>query len=771
MSLIAVLVLATVVATPNPGRVEITLDAARSGFATAKGSNEVVVRATPIGGRQPERAAPVETPATVPGKVSLSLARDVLWRFEVVSGAWWAAAATAYLTDDTFALRLRAWPTATVTGALKWPSSEQAPTVVKLDFQAPAKAQRSAGPMIEVKPGGEPRGATECRVAAGRFRCSLPAALLDVKLRCKGYVSIFRWAQRLDESAPLDLGEMVLIPGASLVGWVTTAEGPASPESCTARPPPAARGPAAAQEEAARGAALTQTTTIDGRGFFTFEGLGAGSYEVVASQPGFAPFSTGRLTIMARSETTLRETLVFERPAQLRISVRPRVDPSGQPWSGAVFRAGLIPGAFEPAAHASVNEDGTLAIEGLTPGTLRVTLFDSAGSQFAQQRFDLSPATSDLLFDVPAVQVSGRVLLGRKPLAAKVWFGRRAGSVSVLLESDADGDFVGVLPRAGSWDVQVVSDDPVVDRVLRKVDVMADPETRRAEVELRVPATRLEGTVVDEHGGGVAGATVRLLATATDSLTQIRSNDGGRFEIHGPAPGRISLQARDVTPDGPRESATAYIDVPSEGDAPQIRLTLVRKREVRGVLLGDGQPVPGAQVSVAVFPLQPASLANQDVTTDSAGRFVVQVQGDARGLLAYAFPPGYAFRAFVVDVTVARDVELKVTAFGGDLEIGLPEPADFRDPTKPKWALWQDGIVVGPAHLSLWARINGQLPDPSPTYVRVPRLNPGNYRVCFFGDNTTLLRAVGTGPAPDVPCAEGYLPPLGRLQLRPGGGR
>src|SRR5262249_4796281 len=90
-----------------------------------------------------------------------------------------------------------------------------------------------------------------------------------------------------------------------------------------------------------------------------------------------------------------------------------------------------------------------------------------------------------------------RVVLGRKPLSARVTFIDRDGLVSVPFATKEDGTFEGLLPRDGWWSVTVAADVP---HFQTSFEVKVDPVFRDGtppDVELRVVSKAIQGEIVD----------------------------------------------------------------------------------------------------------------------------------------------------------------------------------------------------------------------------------------------------------------------------------
>ncbi|MCP3136924.1 carboxypeptidase regulatory-like domain-containing protein [Pyxidicoccus xibeiensis] len=118
----------------------------------------------------------------------------------------------------------------------------------------------------------------------------------------------------------------------------------------------------------------------------------------------------------------------------------------------------------------------------------------------------------------------------------------------------------------------------------------------------------IAGRVVDEAGGPIASAQVKLFHTAHSRYFDASTDADGRFSL-GPLPtGEYSLVAS-----SPGLLPTYLLDVAYE-DLESI--TLHRPRRIRGQVLLEGRPAPGAEVRL------PYSL--HVAVTDGDGRFVLE---------------------------------------------------------------------------------------------------------------------------------------------------
>lgn len=766
MILLSALLAFAAAGAPQTGWLDVAVDVppVSSAQSEAMPEEQARLRAVPVGGRAADGLEAVDMPVAVPGRVRLVLRRDVAWRVELVSDRWWAAPATAYVTGDEQATLLRALPSAQIVGDVVVPKGETSPSMVQVFFAPPRHVETSSNGMVRVAGDAGVQGDSECAVVDGHFMCRLPAGVHDLKVHCRGFVSELFWAKELKAAKATNLGRLALRPGSSLLGWVATSEGPADPRTCRVSLRAVKAGVPSTREALTREEGAVAQAGIDRRGLFRMEGIRPGLYALEVTQPGFAPAFSGGFVIVDRGETELREAVILERPVRLRVHVVPHRDPYDKPWRLAVLRGERYAPTHELAFEAESDDAGSVVSEPMAPGPLRVDLYDSSGSRVAQRFAALSPGCPDVDIEVQQIDVSGRVSLGREPLAATMFFGRRTGSTRIKMQSGGRGQFSGVLPRDGVWEVQVTSSSPEVDRVLPSVEVEPDPQTHRAEVDLRLPDTALRGVVVDEEGTPVEAASVGVVDLTWLAVAFLRSGEDGRFEARGLEAGPYTVTAEEVVPAGKRQSDAVPVVLSEGGGGPLVRLVLREKRTLRGIVLGEGRPVPGARVTAVACNGLTAAWG-EDASTDTSGRFELAIDQGCATLVLEVMPPGFSFRSFAVRLTDPADVTLGVVSQGGTAHLRLPEAIDWRDLTTAKWMLWQDGVPVGAESLLAWASLLGLPQSRAATEVTVPSLSPGFYRACLFRNFEGLTAAVAGGASGQGNCVEGYLPVNGELLL------
>jgi RNA polymerase sigma factor (sigma-70 family) len=198
----------------------------------------------------------------------------------------------------------------------------------------------------------------------------------------------------------------------------------------------------------------------------------------------------------------------------------------------------------------------------------------------------------------PAARVAGQVVERetRRPVAgadvrlAPLGRGAESGFRQVL--SDDEGRFLFDDAEGGSYQI-VARRGPLSGRA-PPVHMVEAQAVTGVEIALD-PQVSVTGTVVDEHGAGVAAAPVLLFnieGTPTNALTTTSHRDG-TFQIEGVPPGTYGVRVESA------ESAMSLRVEPVRVGAAEVRgLRIVVRRgtTVVGTVLAAGAPVADAEV-------------------------------------------------------------------------------------------------------------------------------------------------------------------------------
>ena len=692
-----------------------------------RGSLQGSVRLRPLDGKGDEIRLPVGAEKTLSTRAPAGRA----WEVDAEIPGYWAQGGILRppAANEAAVGHLVLWPTGRLSGSLKMLDREAAfPKDLSVSFESPPATSRQQA---------IPKSLLSCPVdERGRWKCEVPAGALDLTFRAKGFVPRYRWGLQVAAGKDLGVGAVELRKGASLSGWVEVEGGTILPGQCIARLglQQSPGGGSSKTEDRLRRALVEQPVGRDG--FFQLEAIPLGSYWLEVRQPGYAPAHAFPLEVWDRSETSLKQPIVLKRPVAIELSLAPPLDWLGHPWMVSVERRSDLSAGVEdePAFRGPASREGVVRIAGQAPGHFTVEVSDSLGNRFARERdFEIVDAESARrTLEIPIQDVQGKVTLGQEPLAASIWFGGQFGSQSVKMESDKEGKYRGVLPRGGSWRIQIAATDPRIEAHL-KVEVKED-RNKVATVDLSIPDTKVFGKTVNESGHPIVGAQVDLADRIDVASTE--SEEEGKFELRGVPEGNVELNARW----GPREARLTSDPVvfPVNEGSPAGPLTLVlrRTKELRGKIRSPRGDVPGAFLRVS--PLRPPLGSASQTRAGIDGSFSVRVDAKAEAVLAVVSAPGNALKAF--SVPVASDpATLAVSENGGDLDVKLPFKLSDSD---REILIFQNGLPLPVPSLLLWTDGHGQRFESAKGF-HVSALAAGEYEVCIdspriIGDPVSL---------------------------------
>jgi hypothetical protein len=691
-------------------------------------------------------------------KVRAELPRGTSWQVVAeIDGHWTRNRLLTTPAEGRSSLTLDLWPTGRIAGSVRLEGEEDLPEEIMVRFSSPRTPKFvGRGASRQSDPPEIPLSLLECPVdERGQWSCELPATPLDLALRAESYVSHYRWGVVVPRDKTLRIGTLDLERGASLVGTAGVAEGVLVPDRCQARLVPRVA-PGGDRALARRIAETAVTAAVDRRGFFHFRGVAPGSYLLEIVQPGYAPARRFPIEVWPDAETSLRDPLILRRPLKLELTLAPPRDWLDQPWQVRIFRASDANAAFEddPVYHDTADPEGRVVIDGQGPGTFLVTVADSRGNP-VYSRHDLAvtgPDEARQRIEIDLVDLRGVLTLGEEPLSGTIWFGGRHGAVHVRMEADGKGEFHGILPRDGSWRVEVEAAEPEV-RTETQVTVDAD-RRGEAEVELRLPDTEVFGRVVD--GSAVPVVEARVNARTVNGSFQTRTDEQGEFELRGFDSGPLELSATASTEDGPLTGESVLFPVSEGSPLGPIELQLRETERIRGEVWSHRGPIVGG--TVVVFPLHPNNLAFTDrVRTDLEGRFEARIPRGTETLQVVVSPPGHALRALSLDAG-ELPARIEVPAEGGVLEVAIPEGEEAQRGIE--MLVFQDGLTIPFAQLYDWARGHGA-PWGQGGIVQIPRLAPGEYQVCLARQvemaRAGLEEAHWRAGLSEDRCASGYL--------------
>ncbi|HEV7668593.1 MAG TPA: carboxypeptidase-like regulatory domain-containing protein [Thermoanaerobaculia bacterium] len=686
-------------------------------------------------------------------KTCVAPSASSVWEAQIVAPGFWVRRFTLAVGSSGEQIQqLEAWPLGHVVGRLV--SSEKPPALPKKLIVTTLPARSSA------KNRKSPKGEIECPIdSEGRFRCDVPAATYDLSIFAETFIPHYSWDVSVVGGGETDLKTFTLRRGASLAGWVETAEGDVvDPERCRVVLSPTVTSGAGDLGALEKLSLMGREARVNERGFFQVVGLAPGSYTVGVEQEDALAEPRGPIQVAAGGETYLPEPFLLEAPLDLELVVEPAKDWLGRPWAIHVERA-LGRGDFrtETMFDGKTSKEGVARVKKQKRGRFTVWVSDSTGQKMLTEH-DLEiihPVDARHTFQIRWVEIKGEVRLGKAPLRAALWFGGQHGVTSIRFDSDEEGKFSGVLPREGHWPIELTAEKPRISLELHRT---VEARKGRAEIEIEVPSTRLFGRVVDTEGHPAAQATVSVLEG--DGANQwLVTEAEGRFEFRGVAPGNLTVGAQSRR--GDLISADQALALPEDGEVGPIELALRPTARFSGVVRSSRGAEGGA--AVTFIGSRPARYGNDRTLTAVDGGFEAKLPAAIESAVAVVGVLGSALTAF--ELRPGEKADLFVPDAGGAVEIELGSLRQ-RFLEQEAWLmLFQNGMELPANSLADWARSHGE-PAFGLTPSRFSELAPGEYSACVVPLSARLaLSQTGWSPKLAVECRSGSLAPGQKLRL------
>lgn len=692
-------------------------------FVGAARAHELTI--TPVrapGAAAGEVAITLRSPGREPLQRSVAAGESVVaevpkgtWTIDVEGDRWWSARRSLFV-NAALRVDILLWPAGEVRGRVKMPEGKP-PQEVILRFVR-----------------GELSGESPCPVNDGIFRCHLPAGTLDLRLRAAGSVTRFFWNTAVDAAKPNDLGDVPLERGASLIGKVELASGvTADPKSLRVTATPANVDSILDASGNGRIRLLPLAATMEPKGVFHVDGVPAGEYTVVASAGRFRSPAL-KVTVYAGATAELREPLRVRPARQVRLLLSPPLDPEGKPWHVTVNRD-LGPHRFDTVNESSASLTGELAFPNLFTGSYHFEIGPSGGGRWAVQNVDVADSDVTLPVAIPTREIHGTVTIGDRPLTGTVTLSSER-SWDAVFHSDAEGHFSGVLPdpEARQWSARVVSQAPVVKRIVRTLTI-----SENGRIDIALPLTAITGVVVDEAGHPVPHALIHVRGAGDLAATQAEAD--GSFSIGGLEPATYRIHAEAFL----KESRRTEVTVTEKATDP-VRLVLEDATKVQIRVFSEFGPVGGAQVLILPTDV-PGALAPIEYT-DAAGELSTTIAPGSKEIDVSVLPPGFAAKLFHTHVQ-GGTLNVRVDQRGGT--ISVPAPAGELHPF-----LFHNGALMNAeAYLGDWqARVEAGR-------IVISSIDGGVYAVCMR--SVADARAAARADAKD--CSSGILPQFGTLTL------
>jgi hypothetical protein len=691
---------------------------------------KAIVTASPVISSNELKAQQIEI--AIPGSTSISLTPAV-WRFVVQSEGLFHPGVSFDVRGDATAIDLTAWETRSIKGVIA-AGSGTLPSALSVAARWAPSRDVTAGASV-------PEGEAPCELREREFRCEVPRAAIDLRIRPRGFVSAFFWGVRADQNATLTLPEITLKRGGVIVGYVTAGKGVKLDARQT-------------RVLAVAPAAGTHTATVDHRGFFIIDGVEPGSYRISATS-GAAIASEERLVDLKPGlETELLRPLMLEKLVPLRITVQPALIPEIGPWQVSVERRRSSVVTDQIASAVVRGVAGEVELGTLPPGSYVIRVASSRHEgDYARRELHL-PEDANAIVAVEVTHVEGTVTLGDHPVAAQIRIGGRNRSPSVQTRSDDAGHFATFAPTmpGASW---LVSVDAATPRISADVTVAPVAIERGVRLDIHLSAGTIDGVVTEAVSGAPARANVNVHRidgdeAATGMAQASSSATDGKFSLTGLHPGRYEVQA-----EGSGGRTTDRVEVTIAEDAiADVKLVLGPDTRLKGRVLTDsGSPVAGALVYVIPFETPPLLWLPR--TTDASGDFEVALPATTKSAMVAVIAGGFAFKAFRAPVEFGRELNVAVRQNGGALE--LEGAASTTGASLPM--LVHNGIA-----LPLMFFLSSGIATATGSAATLPLVEPGDYAICAAPRDAQLT--YGAQPHALEECAAGVLAPFGALRLR-----
>jgi hypothetical protein len=376
-------------------------------------------------------------------------------------------------------------------------------------------------------------------------------------------------------------------------------------------------------------------------------------------------------------------------------------------------------------------------------GKYRLEVRDYRGSTWLARELVLEQLREPLFFEIDSVAVEGTLSIGDKPCDGVVIFGTRHGRPNVALQT-VEGDFAGILPREGLWQVEVEVED-LFTVSAEPVTVQRNAVGSASRVAIDLPDTALEGEVL-QGTERVPGAFVRITYSDDSQgkrprrTARVRTDEKGRFKLRGLPTGPVQVAAYLGTFDP--ASDWIPVEISEDIEPPYLELELLEKTEFRARVMGPQGPVAGAQVYV-------------ETGTPSNMSWPAEAISDSGGMARFRLPgsEGQQNALFVI-LAAGYGVSMQrgVLSEGHEILLSLPMEKGDLILSNPFGTLFYQGVGVPIATLfQKLAAANRLLPSPESGLI-FRGMAVGEYSQC-------------PGLNQQNECVSGALSPMGTLKL------
>jgi hypothetical protein len=555
-----------------------------------------------------------------------------------------------------------------------------------------------------------------CPVINATVRCVLPEGTSEVRLCAEGFAPVYLW--NLDAAG---IAEVRFHRGVVVTGYARPSAGNAGADGIDVELRPAVL--AWSPDDKKRVTAATRRTKTNARGFFQFDGVEAGEYEVIAKKDRWSPAEYRVHVSGTTNEAVVGKELVLDTLGRVEVSLQPPVDAQQRPWHVALER--FVSGEVQTVARSVASITGQWSHEGLESGSYSVSISDADGSRLASDGRWVAGETAYIPFTIDQVAVRGTLTLDDAPVNARLRFLDRFGK-RVDMESDAEGRFSGVLPKQGLWSVDIRRGDTRSILWLDGVEVRRSDATGYADLSLELPAGRVHGSVTTE-GGEAVGANVKIWSGRSMVASMSTAADG-LFDFTGIPPGDVEIAASGK---GTHSGMVAHKVGGLEDDP--IRIVVGKTATARArVVTATGRPLAGVLVSWVLTRMI------QDDLTGPNGEVRIPLPPSMKGIDVAISALGYPLKMATVPAT-DEVIEIRMPAAAGTLAISF----DTRTTSYPR-------IGRGGFLLPLSVFFSGPTAyeaRPVRTFAEgfTVLLEPGEYTVCNVPATQCETRVVQPG--------------------------
>ncbi len=396
------------------------------------------------------------------------------------------------------------------------------------------------------------------------------------------------------------------------------------------------------------GGGVGETTDKDGR--FVAKGLNADKYELSASTPMLG--AVNQVLTLGRGEHA--DVRIVLTPSSLAGVV---VDARGQPVEGAMVSARSE--APDGYGYDRTDEYGHFDLGGLPPSAHYKITAQRENSGVEGPSVDVATGNRQVRLLVrDAAMITGRVLLAGKPVS---YFGFAiTDDVNDSYSRptpvrDEDGRFTSKDATPGKAVVVIVGPG-FARKAIDNVQIVAGQTTDLGDITVE-RGEAIRGRVLDGRGGGIAGATVTIVGSASFSARGLQrimqgeptatTDASGNFELFGGPP---STEERTIKAAHPMVGASAFTIVPIGQST--IDLVLQTTGAIEGTAVGH-------DLSFAIAVSHEDARGRYSADVDTLGRFSFS-----------ALPPGHyqietvgrtRFPAMAVEVTAGKTTPVTLT--------------------------------------------------------------------------------------------------------------